>query len=174
MKYTLYHGTKRDAARQILQDKEYNRQYKDIHYLGQGIYFYDKPKKAENWIRIYYENFGTILQSIVSVEDGYIFDLRRADHRKKASSIVRKIRDTKVLMKSDSSDIECMKRKRCFLFDYISEHEKCKLLISLVSTNLDLWELGVPEKGDLQYCVKDVSIIKETSYYRDVPVRQIV
>lgn len=170
MQLTLYHGTNSVAARQILRDSVYKTRYKDIHYLGQGIYFYDNDASAEKWIKIFYSGNGVILENEILVDDEDVFDMRKRTYREKAIEIVKEIRDKNILTKASYDDSEYYNKRRCFLYDIISKESNCKLLISIVFTHQGLWELGYPQKGDLQFCVKDPSIVKQISFFRNVGV----
>ncbi|MCI8459443.1 MAG: hypothetical protein HFE46_07250 [Clostridia bacterium] len=170
MQLTLYHGTNNVAAQQILRENKYIACKKYIHYLGQGIYFYDNESKAERWIRIYYSGNGIILKNEILVNNSDVFDMRNHAHRKQAIGIVKDVQSKFVLTKDTVDDIEYIQRKRCFLYDAISKETACKLLIGFVVTNNSLWELSCPEEKELQYCVKDASIIKKILYMRNVGV----
>ena len=100
MQLTLYHGTNSVAARQILRDSVYKTRYKDIHYLGQGIYFYDNDASAEKWIKIFYSGNGVILENEILVDDEDVFDMRKRTYREKAIEIVKEIRDKNILTKA--------------------------------------------------------------------------
>lgn len=176
MQQTLYHGTEREKALKILKDNKFTSKYKAIHYLGQGVYFYDEPSKAERWIKNYYKGTsGVILKSEISVNDLDVLDLRKETHRKRAVHIIEDTGRVHIFNPNSNDDVETnFKKLRCYLFDCISEEIKCKLIISFLVINTVLWFLSVPDEKDLQYCVKDVSIIQETTFYRDISVRRIV
>ena len=170
MQLTLYHGTDNYAAQQILRDNVYISCRKDIHYLGQGIYFYDNDSAAAKWIRVFYKGLGTILENEIVVNDEDVLDTRIPSHQKKAIAVVVELSKKKILALSNKNDADYDRKRRCFLFDAIAAEYGCKLLISKVITDNALWALSIPASVDLQYCVKDKSIIKKISLLRNVGV----
>jgi len=168
MDYILYHGTANSNAENIIQTGKFIARHKEIHYLGQGIYFYETPKRAENWIKVFYGSCGVVLRANISVDSNDILDLRKKEHRKRVVSIVKQLKQL-TPYNIEQQDIETnFKKYRCFLYDCISLETKCKLLISNVINSSELWALSVPDEKDLQYCVKDNSIITSVSMFREV------
>lgn len=175
MHYTLYHGTKYSNALKIIEMSKFIPKNKDTHYLGQGIYFYDNPNNASRWIKGYYKGFvGAILRVEIDVDDKDVLDLRNEYHRKRAEHILKDVMQAFPFNPQHDTQETSLKKLRCFMFDSLWKTTKCKLLISSVITNTLLWIMSVPDDHDLQYCVKDDSIIKTIVFSKKVEVGYIV
>lgn len=168
-KYCLYHGTSKESSNAIIKAKYFAYDNKDIHYLGQGIYFYGSIDEATRWATVRFKNYDkTVLAVGLEVENADVLDLRRKEDIKSIESIF-----DNALFKSVKAvtlyDRNYERRKRCFLYDIISSETKCKLLIAPIQTDQMYMFLGLVGATEIQYCVKDNAIISNIRVEKQIP-----
>ena len=90
MYFTGYHGTNKESADAILNDKGFLISKGEEHWLGDGIYFYPDFGDALNWK---YEasdsEVEAVLHTIIRVEDDEYLDLDNEEAKKLFLKIAR-------------------------------------------------------------------------------------
>lgn len=73
-----YHGTTQTNGHNILSENKYNLSTGLRHWLGDGIYFFEKLESAVNWVERYPDSI--VLESDIEVREDKLFNLLDSEH----------------------------------------------------------------------------------------------
>lgn len=74
MYLTGYHGTNKVAAKNIIREASFKKSIGEKHWLGDGIYFYEKNEDALDWNYDGESGSETVLHCIIVVEETAYID----------------------------------------------------------------------------------------------------
>jgi len=182
-KYILYHGTTKDYAVIIIKNG-FQLSTSDTHWMGKGVYFYDNAEQAVSF------NFKTkkavptvVLKAVIKVAKNKILDLRKKADNDKFAEFIEKQEpkyDNSIRLKETAKDINMSIEKeldkiifslKCALFDYYCDTYKIDLAVCEHNTHpgslkqMIMKSLNINKNIEVQYCVKNLEIIKDINYY---------
>lgn len=106
-----YHGTDKDAALSVVENKNFNPSSGQEHYLGEGVYFFEGSDwHAEDWAKRKVmseglKDYGVVQANIVL---GRCLDFNNGAHRRLLKSFAQMLEDRGVKNLTDAVVIECI------------------------------------------------------------------
>jgi len=182
VKYTLYHGTTKVYAA-IIMESGFELSFSDTHWMGKGVYFYDKAEQANSFnVKTKKGIPTTVLKANIKVEKKKVLDLRKKTDNKKFAEFIEKQApkyNNSIRLKDTDTDINMSIEKefdkiifslKCALFDYYCDEYNIDLAICEHNTHpgsltqVVMKSLSIDHNVEVQYCAKNLNIIKDINY----------
>jgi hypothetical protein len=155
----------------------------DTHWMGKGVYFYDNAEQANSFnAKTKKASKGTVLKADVEVEKKKVLDLRKKTDNKKFAAFIERQNpkyENSIRLKNTDTDINMNIEKeldkiifslKCALFDYYCDEYNINLAICEHNTHpgsltqVVMKSLSIDHNVEVQYCAKDLKIIKDINY----------
>lgn len=172
-----FHGTNEKSADQICDKKFFESKYREDHWLGQGIYFFDEDyEQAMSWglLQAYPGQKAVVLMAEINVGSAAFLNLNSRQgifkFRKLKRDIQSVLEENEISVSSiDGSKVD-INRLRCFIFDALPKN------IKVIKKSFRIDKENQPKvlKGSLmesigiemfseQVCVRDQDVISKQS-----------
>ena len=165
IKLVGYHGTTRRKASKIVEEKKYRLSSKSDEWLGEGVYFFKDEFWACNWAKsesAKLDDEPKVLVSSIECAANEFFDLDSVDNKKKIEASMKMFANYKSC--DGAPHFKNEKESRCFYCNFYAKIENI-LVYSCNFPGVGYDSLGFP-KSQVQYCVRDNKIIKDTKILR--------
>ncbi len=149
--YTAYHATdQNNVASIICDDFKFNK--KDIHWLGNGVYFFIDKQLAIKWGGNHSAQYGTInncaiIEAFIEVDDEHLCDMRMLDtycYVKNWFEKYMEVVSTSQIKIKGVSQRTYHQRIRCAFFDWLVKELDLKCIIAYFSER----KSTLPTKAD--------------------------
>lgn len=176
MKEVVYHGTASNNLEELINEIVTNGfvyKYRDNHWLGQGIYFFDKYEWAERWAKqpINFNKDKCVFSARIFCRDNEFLDLDSVKVQYKVSEYIKKINDEIYLKSNEIFFNDDINKRRCFYLDIIKKEYNYKILKHsfVIDNNNDITrDIGL-NVVQIQYCVSDNTCIFDASVLKKIP-----
>lgn len=159
---TAYHGTNEENASSIIATG-FSSRHSDVHWLGQGIYFFCDKRLASRWTKRHKKHRksvkGVVLEVEINTENRKVLNLLNYDDKIKLRKHAEKLQD---IAQEHNTKLEFRNEKqiRCAVLDHFKEVERYEIMIALFNTEGNRNYSRVFEKlmistAEVQICVSN-------------------
>lgn len=174
MKEVVYHGTASNDIDKLISKIIKNGfiyKYRNNHWLGQGIYFFDKCEWAIRWAMqpINFNKDKCVISADISCDDKHFLDLDSPNIHHKMSDFIKKVND-KISSESKEICFENSDITRCFYLDLFKREHKYKILKHsfVINNNNDITRSIGLNIVQIQYCVSDNDCISNIKVFKKI------
>lgn len=164
---TVYHGTTKEAAENIVATQEIWDSQKNDEWLGTGAYFFSYLHHAHDWIRKKYKSKGLVVKAELEFDEENLLDLNDPEQRIIAAIEVGELyriagREIRADFPTERKELW---RKWCFVCNAYRElHPEICVITYTFPQKTFSPVLGFYD-NEQQWCVSDHDLIKSLELY---------